>query len=66
MNAFMNFIATECFRKGITQAKLAAMADLTEASVCRYFKGEREPRLTNMNKMLNALGYELMIIEKEK
>ena len=66
MNAYMNFIATECFRKGITQAKLAEMADLTEPTVCRYFKGDREPRITNMNKMLNALGYELTIIEKEK
>lgn len=65
MNAFMQFVIEESARQKLSQAELAALADLGDPAICHYFKGDREPRTGNLNKMLNALGYELAIVKME-
>lgn len=64
MNKIMSQIIEECRLRDMTQRELANKSGLTEASVCRYFKGERTPNLKNAGKMADTLGFELRLLKK--
>lgn len=62
---FIAFIKTECRKQGINQKTLAQKSGNTEATVSRYFNQTRIPHVYNLERMLNVLGYELTIKERE-
>ena len=45
----------------ITQTDLAELANVTKGTVIRYEKGEGNPSLSVLNKLLNVLGLELQV-----
>lgn len=62
---YITFLKNECRKQGINQKILAQKSGSTEASISRYFSQERIPHVCNLERMLNALGYELTIKERE-
>lgn len=52
--------------KGITQAELAAICGWKQPAVVRLEKMKREPQLTTLIKILNALELKLEIVPKNK
>ena len=42
--------------KGYTQKKLAQRSGCTEASICKYARGERTPTLKTAKRIAKALG----------
>ena len=57
-------IIEDCKLRGMSQRELANKSGLTEASISRYFNGERSPNIKNAEAMANALGLELRLIKK--
>lgn len=45
--------------KGMTQVELARRAEMTEASVSRYIKGERTPKISQAYRMACAIGVDM-------
>ena len=64
MNKIMQQIKEDCRLRGMTQRELAENSGLTEASVSRYFSGERTPNLKSAERMAEALGLELRLIKR--
>ena len=64
MTEIMRKIISECNERGITQKELATKTGITEASISRYFTGNRTPNLKNAEKMCNALGFTLIMARK--
>ncbi len=42
--------------KGINQKELSQLSGITEASVCRYLKGDRTPRIDIVSNFARVLG----------
>lgn len=63
MTNIMQQIIDDCRLRGITQRELAIKSGLTEASVCRYLKGERTPNLKNAERMAKVLGLRLALVK---
>lgn len=66
MDALMAFIkdrVTESYKW--TQTEFAEKCGVTEAAMSRYFKGQRRPRIETYEKMLDVLGYELVLQPKD-
>lgn len=49
---------------GMTHKELAKKAGFTEATVCRWMQGSRNPSIANVEKMLDVLGMEIKIHKK--
>lgn len=49
-------ITTLRMAKGMSQKKLAAMTNITEASLSRYENGMREPKITTLMKLASTLN----------
>ena len=50
------WIKYERKKAGITQSELAARIGVTSATITRYEKGQREPRLDQLQKIAEALN----------
>lgn len=61
---FGKFIWDERSAQGLTVDDLANDANVTTAGLRKIEKGEVTPTLKTVNKLLNALGYELAIVKK--
>ena len=64
MTDIMKKIICECQDISMTQRELAEKSGLTEASVSRYFNGERTPNLKNAERMAKAVGLTLMLVKE--
>lgn len=62
MNDLVHSIIENCRLHSITQRELAEKSGLTEASISRYFNGERSPNIKNVEKMASALGLRIVMI----
>ena len=51
-----------CRLKNITQRELAEKSGLTEASISRYFSGERTPNIKSAEKIASVLGLRIALI----
>ncbi len=49
---------------GLTQAELASVLGIKQATVSKYEKGEIIPSVERLEKILDVLGYELQIVPK--
>ena len=58
----MYSIIENCKLQSITQRELAEKSGLTEASISRYFSGERSPNIKNAEKMASALGLRIVML----
>lgn len=63
MVEIMKSIIQECQSKQITQRELSEKSGLTEASISRYFNGERTPNLRNAERMARVIGKKLIMNE---
>ena len=52
--------------KGITQAEMAAICGWKQPAVARYENMKSEPQLSNLIKMLRALGLKLAVVPDEQ
>ncbi len=43
-------------KAGLTQKELAQKAEVTEAAICHYIKGDRSPRGAVLSRIADALG----------
>ena len=66
MNKYVLFIYDEMRRQKMPMAELARRSGVTDANICNYFAGKRNPGLENFTKMLDALGYEIVYHNKNK
>lgn len=66
MTEIMQIIINNCKLRDISQRELAKRSGLTEASISRYFNGERTPNLRNAERMANVLGLRLALIKNGK
>lgn len=57
--AFGEHLKSLLEEKGMTQAELARRTGLTEASVSRYIKGERTPRILQAYRMALIIGVDM-------
>ena len=64
MTDIMKKIICECQDRNMMQRELAEKSGLTEASVSRYFNGERTPNLKNAERMAQAVGLTLMLVKE--
>lgn len=62
MNDLVHSIIENCRLQSITQRELAEKSGLTEASISRYFNGERSPNIKNAEKMARALGLKIAML----
>ncbi len=51
-------------QQNVSQANLARRMRTTETSICRWFKGERQPTIKNVEKMCDALDVQLIVAIK--
>ena len=62
MSDLVHSIIENCRLQSITQRELAEKSGLTEASISRYFNGERSPNIKNAEKMASALGLRIVML----
>ena len=62
MSDLISSIIEICSSQNITQRELAEKSGLTEASISRYFNGERSPNIKNAEKMASALGLRIVML----
>ena len=62
MSDLVHSIMETCRLQSITQRELAEKSGLTEASISRYFNGERSPNIKNAEKMASALGLRIVML----
>lgn len=65
MDALMTFIKDRVTENKWTQREFAEKCGATEASMSRYLKGQRRPHFENYVKMLDVLGYEIVLRPKD-
>ena len=63
MSDLLHSIIENCRLQSITQRELAKKSGLTEASISRYFNGERSPNIKNAEKMASALGLRIVMLK---
>ena len=63
MSDLVHSIIENCRLQSITQRELAEKSGITEASISRYFNGERSPNIKNAEKMASALGLRIVILK---
>ena len=63
MSDLIDSIVENCRLQSVTQRELAKKSGLTEASISRYFSGERSPNIKNAEKMASALGLRIVMIK---
>ena len=63
MSDLVHSIIEYCRLQSITQRELAEKSGLTEASISRYFNGERIPNIKNAEKMASALGLRIVMLK---
>ncbi len=63
MSDLVYSIIESCRLQSITQRELAEKSGLTEASISRYFSGERNPNIKNAEKMASALGLRIVMLK---
>lgn len=51
---------------GLTQRELAKKIDKTEATVSRWYKGNRTPKISDVEKMAKVLGVNVCLHRMEK
>lgn len=61
MTETMRRIKEECEAQNISQKNLAEKSGLTEASISRYFSGQRTPNMKNIEAMAKALGFKILL-----
>ena len=64
MSDLVYSIIENCRLQSITQRELAEKSGLTEASISRYFNGERSPNIKNAEKMASALGLRIVMLNE--
>ena len=64
MSDLVHSIIENCRLQSITQRELAEKSGLTEASISRYFNGERIPNIKNAEKMASALGLRIVMLNE--
>ena len=62
MSDLVHSIIENCKLQSITQRELAEKSGITEASISRYFNGERSPNIKNAEKMASALGLRIVML----
>lgn len=53
-------------RKGLSQTELEALTGITKTSISNWESGRFEPSVGKFEILLNAMGYELKVVEKKK
>jgi transcriptional regulator with XRE-family HTH domain len=53
-------------KKGLTQKKLAELTGLKQPFIARIEKGDTDPQLTSVIKILEPLGYTLAVVPKRR
>ena len=64
MSDLVHSIIENCRLQSITQRELAEKSGITEASISRYFNGERIPNIKNAEKMASALGLRIVMLNE--
>ena len=64
MSDLIDSIVENCRLQSITQRELAEKSGITEASISRYFNGERIPNIKNAEKMASALGLRIVMLNE--
>ena len=63
INIIMLEIKTAMEQQGMKQTDLAKKVGLTETTISRYFNGTREPKLDDLENMLDAVGLRIKLIK---
>lgn len=64
VNEITEFILNEREKQKISRMKLARMAGFTNKSIDNWQSGKRKMTINSAESLLNVLGYELTITEK--
>lgn len=56
MSEFNNRVKTLMVKKGLSQKELSKLSEVSEPSLCRYLRGDIEPRLDVVQNVARALG----------
>lgn len=66
METFAELLNGIIAEKQISQKELATACGISESAVSNYVSGNRSPYLKQACRMLDSLGYELVLVEKSK
>lgn len=61
----LNAMRVQFILKGISQTAIADYLGVTNQSVCKWFKGTRVPTYTHLVKMLDMLGMDAVLVNRE-
>lgn len=55
---FGNFIKEKRIAKGLSQAEVARLLDISQQAYCRYEQGARDPGLTMIRRIADVLDFQ--------
>lgn len=55
---FGNFIKDKRISKGLSQAEVARLLNISQQAYCRYEQGTRDPGLTMIRQIADVLGFQ--------
>ena len=59
----MDLVKTEMKEHKITQEEIADKLDSSQGMISNWLNGRFEPQLYNLERLLNAVGYEIKIVK---
>lgn len=66
MSEFSKVLKEERARRKESQLGMSIELDISQDNVCRYEQGKAEPKISEAERILNILGYDLVIVKREE
>lgn len=66
MNDFSKVLKEERAKRKESQLGMSIELNISQDNVCRYEQGKMEPKISEAERILNILGYDLVIVKREE
>lgn len=66
MSEFSKVLKEERAKRKESQLGMSIELDISQDNVCRYEQGKMEPKISEAERILNILGYDLVIVKREE
>lgn len=66
MSDFSKVLKEERAKRKESQLGMSIELNISQDNVCRYEQGKMEPKISEAERILNILGYDLVIVKREE
>lgn len=66
MSEFSKVLKEERAKRKESQLGMSIELNISQDNVCRYEQGKMEPKISEAERILNILGYDLVIVKREE